>query len=75
MHLGIHLSEWLDWFSALDWSHLDNVLSSIVGVTVLTGMRGEALSSGWIPLFTVWAAVNLREGVGLIGMGEVGFLR
>lgn len=47
---GIHPSEWLQWFSALDWSHLDNVLSSIVGVTVLTGIAWAAIKFGWNPL-------------------------
>jgi hypothetical protein len=35
---GIHPSDWLHWFGALDWSHLDNVVSSIVGVLGLTGI-------------------------------------
>lgn len=47
---GIHPSEWLRWVGALDWSHLDNVLSSIVGVTVLTGIGWAAIKFGWNPL-------------------------
>ncbi len=47
----IHPSEWLQWFSALDWSHLDNVLSSIVGVTVLAGIAWAAIKFLWNPLF------------------------
>jgi hypothetical protein len=47
---GIHLSDWLHWFGALDWSHLDNVLSSIVAVTVLTGIGWAGIRFGWNPL-------------------------
>jgi hypothetical protein len=44
------MPEWLQWFSAVDWSHLDNVLSSIVGVTVLTGIGWAGVKFGWNPL-------------------------
>jgi hypothetical protein len=43
--------EWLDWLKALDWSHLDNVLSSIVGATVMAGIVWAAIRFVWNPLF------------------------
>jgi hypothetical protein len=46
-----HPSKWLDWLKSLDWSHLDNVLSSIVGVTVLAGIAWAAIKFVWNPLF------------------------
>lgn len=47
---GIHPSDWPRRFGALDWSHLDNVLSSIVAVTVLTGIGWAAIRFGLNPL-------------------------
>lgn len=43
-------SSWLDWFKALDWSHLNNVLGSIVAVTVLTGIGWAGIKFVWNPL-------------------------
>ncbi len=46
-----HPSNWLDWLKSLDWSHLDNILSSIVGVTVIAGIVWAAIKFLWNPLF------------------------
>ncbi|WP_131807619.1 ETEC_3214 domain-containing protein [Mycolicibacterium wolinskyi] len=47
---GIHPTGWWDWLAALDWSKSDNVLSSIVGVTVLAGIAWAAIRYIFNPL-------------------------
>ena len=47
---GIHPSEWLHWLGALDWSQLNNVVSSIVGVLGLTGIAWATIKFGLNPL-------------------------
>ncbi|GAA2794965.1 ETEC_3214 domain-containing protein [Mycolicibacterium pallens] len=47
---GTNPSEWLHWLGALDWSQLNNVVSSIVGVLGLTGIAWATIRFGLNPL-------------------------
>lgn len=47
---GINPSEWLHKLGSWDWARLDNVLSSIVGVTVLTSIAWATIKFAWNPL-------------------------
>lgn len=44
------MTEWLRWFDGLNWPHFDNMLSSIVAVTVLSGIGWATIRLGLNPL-------------------------